>query len=76
MTIIDPDAALVTSGLNFTPYQAAQYGVTKHSQTLQQSNPLIVASAGGAAAATNTGNAAPFNVTGINPAAGIIGGAP
>ena len=55
------------SGLVFTPYQAATIGVTKHSQSLQQSNPLILASQGGAAAATNTGEAAPFNVTGVNP---------
>lgn len=41
--------------------------MTKHSQTLQQSNPLIMSSAGGQAAATNTGKAAPFNVTGIAP---------
>jgi len=27
-------------GLNFTPYQQAQYGVTKHSASLAQSNPL------------------------------------
>ena len=41
--------------------------MTKHSATLQQSNPLIMQSQGGAAAATNTGTAAPFNVTGVNP---------
>ena len=41
--------------------------MTKHSATLQQSNPLIMQSQGGAAAATNTGSAAPFNVTGVNP---------
>ena len=41
--------------------------MTKHSQSLQQSNPLILSSAGGAAASTNIAEAAPFNVTGINP---------
>ena len=30
-----------SGGLVFTPYQAATIGVTKHSQSLQQSNPLI-----------------------------------
>jgi hypothetical protein len=27
--------------LNFTPYQAAQYGTSKHSASLPQSNPLM-----------------------------------
>ena len=35
------------SGLNFTPYQAAQYGVTKTSQGLKESNPMLVGSAAG-----------------------------
>jgi len=47
--------------------------VTKHSQSLQESNPLIMSSAGGQAAAVNTGTAAPFNVTGVNPAANLGG---
>ena len=42
--------------------------MTSHSKSLQQSNPLILQSTGGAAAAINTGENAPFNVTGINPA--------
>lgn len=63
----------VEAGLVFTPYQQAQFGVTKHSQSLQASNPLIHASTGGAAAATNTGGAAPFNVTGIPQNPGVAG---
>ena len=71
-TPVDEDT---TQGLIFTPYQQAQFGVTKHSQTLQESNPLIMSSGGGQAASVNTGAAAPFNVTGVNPAAGALPGA-
>ena len=46
-TPVDEDT---TQGLIFTPYQQAQFGVTKHSQTLQESNPLIMSSGGGQAA--------------------------
>jgi len=49
--------------------------VTKVSQSLPQSNPLIAASINGQAAAINTGAAAPFNVTGVMnaPAAAGLG---
>ena len=43
--------------------------MTKHSQSLQQSNPLIMSSSNGQAAAVNTGPQAPYNVTGVMPGA-------
>ena len=43
--------------------------MTKHSQSLQQSNPLIMSSSNGQAAAVNTGPSAPYNVTGVMPGA-------